>query len=293
MLKKSDNQIINEPIPFYKEGNIESPAGYVIETNKEVMVCYHGTQFRKLMGSGGTEVKNDLTIVQRPMKFGEKEVNVHLGFKKEYETSKESLREALTKVDPNKEIHTSGHSLGGAVAQIAALDLSTNQNKKVSAVTTFGSPRVFSTNAAKLYSEKGLSDVTLRVKQNKDPIPRAVPKKLGYAHAGNKISLDSNIRLDGLHGGITYAKITNRITDVDMKNIKKSDIDKDNSAKVKKDYSIKGYMQAVKRTAKRLFRPIRSLTRRIRSNLTFTSKRQGNQAVVAIVRSEVSQSQKR
>ena len=61
--------------------------------------------------------------------------------------------------------------------------------------------------------------------------------------------MDSKVKSDGLHGGSAYATITNRITAEDMKNIIKSDIDKE-------DYSTKGYMQAIKNAAKELLKVI-------------------------------------
>ena len=67
------------------------------------------------------------------MEFGTQKVEVHSGFKKEYNISEKSLKAALAQVtDQRKELHIASHSLGGVVAQIAALDLSTNHNNKSS-----------------------------------------------------------------------------------------------------------------------------------------------------------------
>lgn len=177
------------------------------------MVCYHGTQFGKLATSGGKEVLHDLQAYRSKMDFGGEKVLVHAGFKKEYESSKKSLYEALAKTDTQtKKVHMSGHSLGGAVAQIAALDASTNKDKtppiKISGVSTFGGPRVFSKNAAVLYNGK-LGKQTLRIKQDKDPVPKIMPKG-PYHHVGKKINLSADGK--GIHAGAVYLGITKKIS---------------------------------------------------------------------------------
>ncbi len=167
-LEKSGDKLVGEPKPFYKDGD-KSPAGYVIETDKEVLVCYHGTQVKKVFGAGGKEIVHDLQAYGAKMNFGGEEVNVHAGFKKEFVASKDSMYQALSQTNvKEKGVHVSGHSLGAAVAQIAAMDLPSHFGVKVNKVTTFGGPRVFQKSAADLYNSKGLGDVTLRVKQDKD-----------------------------------------------------------------------------------------------------------------------------
>lgn len=220
-LEKSGEKLVREPIPFYKKG-VKGPAGYVIETDKEVLVCYHGTQFGKVFGSGGKEILHDLQISRAKMNFGGQEVSVHSGFKAEFESSKESLYQALAQTNlKDKGVHLAGHSLGGAVSQIAAMDLSTHFGVKVNKVTTFGGPRVFTKDAADLYNSKGLGDVTLRVKQDRDPVPRLVPRGM-YHHTGKKISIKSSKR--GIHSGAIYRDLgAKKITQSDVANARESD----------------------------------------------------------------------
>ncbi|MBN8511470.1 MAG: lipase family protein [Rickettsiales bacterium] len=220
-LEKSGEKIVKGPIPFYKKG-VKGPAGYVIETDKEVLVCYHGTKFGKIFGSGGKEILHDLQISRAKMNFGGQKVSVHSGFKAEFESSKESLYQALAQTNlKDKGVHLTGHSLGGAVSQIAAMDLSTHFGVKVNKVTTFGGPRVFAKDAAELYNSKGLGDVTLRVKQDRDPVPRLVPRGM-YHHTGRKITLKSSKR--SIHSGAVYRDIaTKKVTEKDIANARESD----------------------------------------------------------------------
>ena len=72
-----------------------------------------------------------------------------------------------------------GHSLGGALAQLAALYLADSCGKNVHDVVTFESPRVFDAKGAKHYDEK-LGAVTTRVMDCLDPVCGFPPMLMGY-----------------------------------------------------------------------------------------------------------------
>ena len=209
-IKDQDGKFI-KATPFYKKG-VKSPAGYVIETDKETMVSYHGTQFGKFFGSGGREVFHDMQMQKSKMKLGDQECGVHAGFKKEYDNSRDDLYRVLQEVkgNPAKPVVFSGHSLGGAVANIAALDASANNKlpngQTVGGVVTFGAPRVLSKEAAQVYNNQGLADKTLRVKQGWDVVPRIPSESLGYAHVGKKVKLDAG--MNAVHSGKVYRKMS-------------------------------------------------------------------------------------
>ncbi|MCT4635025.1 MAG: lipase family protein [Rickettsiales bacterium] len=215
-LQREEDELINVT-PFYKNGDENNIAGYVIETNNKTMVCYHGTRFREaLSGHGKQEVKNDLNSRLTNMKFGDEKHLIHEGFKKEYESSKDSLYKILNSRDnKNKPVDFTGHSLGGAVAGIATLDAATNHSEvKIGNIVNFGCPRFFSPKAAKLYKAIGLSDKTLRIKQTLDPVPRVPPKSI-FQHVGNSIKLDAP-SLSLIHGSGIYKKIADNLTDQDL-----------------------------------------------------------------------------
>jgi predicted lipase len=263
-LSSSGETIKGEPIPFYKADDLKknTPAGYVIETNKQVMVCYHGTQFTKIFGSGGKEVQHDLEMQKADMKFGNSTHQVHTGFKKEYEASKASLYEALAKTDTtHKGVSISGHSLGGAVAQIAALDASTNKMTipiKINEVITFGGPRVFSLEAAKKYHEVGLSSKSLRVKQGWDIVPRIPPKGM-FEHVGHKVKLDAGGM--GVHSGSVYRKMsTGKLT--------QDQIAKATPSKSMSEASVESYVDVVKKVTKQMYMSLSSVAVRVRNALT-------------------------
>jgi len=125
-LVKQGEQFV-KATPFYKDG-VMAPAGYVIETDKQTMVSYHGTQIDNRANT--KEVSRDLKIRKSIMKFGDQECGVHAGFKEEYEDSKVDLYRVLNNIKSSNPVVFSGHSLGGAVASIAALDATANKALK-------------------------------------------------------------------------------------------------------------------------------------------------------------------
>lgn len=98
------------------------------------------------------------------------------------------------KVGTGDRILVTGHSLGGALAQLAAFyihrDLSSSI-KKVAAVYTFGSPRVFGIKQAK-YLNKELPYPYFRVVNCADIVPHVPPLLLGFRHSGKNIYIQRN-----------------------------------------------------------------------------------------------------
>ncbi len=224
------NKIVGTPQAFYKEGNPHIPAGYVIESEKEIMVVYHGTQTKNMKGGGWSEVGDDLKFWGNKMKAGEVEGNVHAGFLNQYNKSKDSLYEILGPLkEAGKPLHFAGHSLGGAVAQIAALDAKTNNpnsNKldvesnsdtkwEVSAVSTFGSPRVFFSKLADVYDRAKLSENTVRVIESRDVIASLNLKRTSLRHVGYKIVVksESSKGIRKAHKQSTYRDLVQKMKD--------------------------------------------------------------------------------
>lgn len=171
---------------FHKNYDKNIPTGVVIETKDYIMVSYRGTRVTNFW-----EVFHDSQLHRKNMKFGNQNHLIHSGFITEYNESKASLTKALSEASPNKPIIFCGHSLGGALSNIAALDFTTNkvmENVEIGGVITFGAPRVFSHRAANFYNRLGLGDKTIRVAQKGDPIPEIAPYTL-YKHTGKKVEL--------------------------------------------------------------------------------------------------------
>ncbi|MES1918691.1 hypothetical protein MHBO_000618, partial [Bonamia ostreae] len=92
------------------------------------------------------------------------------------------------------DFYVTGHSLGGALAQIFALDLILRKEHE-SKVYTFGSPKVGNAFFSKLYDE--VLPSTFRLVFKKDAISN-LPMMSGYVHSGVTVQLDhaGNIIID-------------------------------------------------------------------------------------------------
>ncbi|XP_042517120.1 uncharacterized protein LOC122091317 isoform X2 [Macadamia integrifolia] len=96
-------------------------------------------------------------------------------------------------------IYVTGHSLGGALATLLALELSSSQLAKCGAISVsmynFGSPRVGNKRFADVYNGK-VKD-SWRVVNHRDIIP-TVPRLMGYCHVAQPVYLGAGELRDAL-----------------------------------------------------------------------------------------------
>ncbi|MDX1924052.1 MAG: hypothetical protein SFT91_02335 [Rickettsiaceae bacterium] len=224
-------------------GGINVLAGYVIPTSKGILITYHGTQPSKyfdekngpeaakylaqfkmkrvlnrfkdgIFGTGAEEIYNDLNNLRTTVQFqgNTKDFIMHKGFYDEYMSSKDNLFMVINNLEPQtraQPIKFSGHSLGAAACQIAALDFAKTTNFDIGSVQTFGGPRVFSPETAKEYDEI-LGDKTLRVMHKTDLVARIPPWGL-FQHAGRGLQVGVFNTILGSHDTTNYTKLTNKV----------------------------------------------------------------------------------
>ncbi|WP_250296369.1 lipase family protein [Wolbachia endosymbiont of Oedothorax gibbosus] len=197
-----------EIIPF---GNsFEKDAGHVFIKGKEITIAYHGTRM-----SHGLWGLNDL-ITDLNASFTTSELlpdggRIHRGFYNSFTDSWPNLY-GILKSHAEKQgseikdfkINLTGHSMGGAIAKIAALCLNKTEGAEDVHVATFGDPRVFDLAASKFYNDV-LQEKTIRVTQHRqDPVPAVSPGLFGYAHVGAQLRISapegySFHKIDGYH----------------------------------------------------------------------------------------------
>jgi hypothetical protein len=136
-------------------------------------------------------------------------VKVHTGFLEDFNAIKDAVITQVRKCMGSRPASTrptfpgvfiTGHSLGGALAILCALEC-WRQALPVSGVYTFGQPRVGNAAFAALYDRTRmingpvLRDITFRVVNQNDIVPRTPGLLLGYRHGGTELFLPAS--LDG------------------------------------------------------------------------------------------------
>jgi triacylglycerol lipase len=151
-----------------------------------------------LVALRGTSILPDwLTDATIGVSTGPTGTPVHMGFNTTYKSFAPELQTYFQKHRP-KTIHCVGHSLGGALATLAADYLSSNTGAKVE-LYTFGSPRTGGPDFARTLTEKLTPERIHRVYHPADPVPMVplwpfahVPKGAG----GLAIAIDAATRIN-------------------------------------------------------------------------------------------------
>lgn len=114
---------------------------------------------------------------------GTKARQVHEGFLGAWDHVRGLVLQYMRK---GTETVVTGHSLGGAVAYIAAIEL--QQSHSIKGVVTFGAPKVGNYQWTKHYNRQ-LGNSTVRVVRGADKVPRLwLLWKLGFKHPGNSVA---------------------------------------------------------------------------------------------------------
>ncbi|XP_046858557.1 lipase-like [Xenia sp. Carnegie-2017] len=150
--------------------------GFVKNTQNVIVVSFQGSD------SLQDWFRNIQTL--KKSYSGCQDCKIHSGFLKSYSPLKdEMLRKVNTLYQEHpKKILVTGHSLGGAMATLAAVDL-VNAGYPVNLIT-FGAPRVGNKEFAQ-YVDRIVKGINLRVTYKND-IVTVIPNK-GYRHAGQEL----------------------------------------------------------------------------------------------------------
>jgi pimeloyl-ACP methyl ester carboxylesterase len=127
----------------------------------------------------------------------------HLGFELGWRCLRSEVTLWLDALDlPNAPLVLTGHSLGGAIAHLAAFDLA-RQGRRISNVVTFGAPKAAFLSTARLYNatranmgEETLGALTFCIVNQLDLVPRVPPKLIGFRTVGCGIVIDQENHLN-------------------------------------------------------------------------------------------------
>jgi predicted lipase len=147
------------------------------ETDAE-LVCFEKSENLKIIVFKGTDSKKDFKydIDFIPFEVGkdcvETDFKLHRGFYEQFI----SLKEHLVEETKNRKVKIilTGHSLGAALATIAACYSFCNVPGSITQVVLFGSPRVLCKEFSEWY-EKRLGTITIQIRNFFDPISHLPP----------------------------------------------------------------------------------------------------------------------
>jgi hypothetical protein len=124
---------------------------------------------------------------------------LHSGFEKAVETVWPAIQTAIAnRTAPTQPLFFTGHSLGGALAILAASRAPREPNVKQVVVYTFGSPRSGGDKFFNKYTPQ-LADFTFRFVHGTDIVPTVPPTQLhDYRHVGQAVQCRSGGLFDGV-----------------------------------------------------------------------------------------------
>ncbi len=155
---------------------------YIYHNDKEIEIYFKGTSTLK-------DYLYNMDIY--PRLFIDKEIRVHNGFLKKYLSLKDDIIKNINKIIKDteiREISLNGHSAGGAIANIASLDLSYIYENITLNCITFGSPKVGNIYFKKKYNKK-ISN-SIRIVNNNDIIP-LIPPSIIYTEIHEGLILEN------------------------------------------------------------------------------------------------------
>lgn len=163
---------------------------FVCSNDKVTLIAFRGTE--------PLNVKDwftDLMVGSIPAPIGLG--NVHKGFDAAFAAIRPQLQSTLSEQHDGKTpIWITGHSLGGALAMLTAVQLKFSYKLPVQGVYTFGQPRVGDRTFAK-FAHSVLGDRMVRFVNNKDIVPQVPSPKmlLNYWHNNPELHFDPDGRL--------------------------------------------------------------------------------------------------
>lgn len=154
-------------------------------TPHAIIVAFRGTEPTKLK-----DLLTDVELTMVPGPLGQ----VHEGFWEGIEGIWGQLERAIaSRHDGKKALWFTGHSLGGALAQLAVARL-LEQGRNAQGLYTYGAPRCGNTRFATQFNKLARHS-SFRVVNEADIIPDVAPRFLGFEHSGRFCQLDGRGRL--------------------------------------------------------------------------------------------------
>ena len=158
---------------------------YVSVASAFVIVSFRGTEVNDFQ-----DVFDDARFALA--RWNDAGAKVHHGFREAFERVEARLADALASIGPERTVWFSGHSLGGALAVLAADRLG-----RANGILSIGSPRVGNAAFATAFDAR-FGPVTARYVSNRDLVTRVPPRRpFGYEHVGELRQIAPNGDVSG------------------------------------------------------------------------------------------------
>lgn len=142
--------------------------GFILESDDRIILAFRGT-------SSTTDWISDAIASQEKYKCVKDAGSTHRGISNIYYSARQEILPALTKLSVSgKRLFVTGHSLGGALSTLSAMDVKKNAGFAHPTVYTFGAPRVGDPEFAHAFSER-VRD-SHRVYNRYDAVPLLPPQ---------------------------------------------------------------------------------------------------------------------
>ena len=175
----------------------------------EVFLFTHEQQRLAVFGFRGTEAMNlqdwkwNFNMVPTQTYIDKTVFVTHTGFRNRYLNIAPWFETEYMKIPQNYTIIITGHSLGGAEANIAAVFAAGKLKRRPDAVVTYGTPLVGDKSFTSYYDTVVGCSRTLRIVARGD-LFAAVPKLFGYTHACSELKVDGKTGLSFIRAHDLY-----------------------------------------------------------------------------------------
>ena len=161
--------------------NKNSAQAMLVEHKKFLCMAFRGTDEPR-------DWLDNINVLSEKALFGK----FHRGFWKSVEDVWDVINDEYEELRAVKKrpLFITGHSLGGAMATIAAARL-VHEDKPFISVYTFGQPRSMDRDAARIFNVEAAGRCH-RFQNNEDIVTRIPARVLGYSHVGNCLYIDED-----------------------------------------------------------------------------------------------------
>ncbi|HYE83268.1 MAG TPA: lipase family protein [Clostridia bacterium] len=140
--------------------------GFIIESPESIVISFRGSR-------SNPDWIADAAILQTYFPYTRIKLNIHSGFAAIYNACRKQIMDILNTLSSSKQLYITGHSLGGALAVLCALDTAANTAYSNPVMYNFGSPRVGSPQFVQTYNE--VVNNSARIVNTNDIVPLLPP----------------------------------------------------------------------------------------------------------------------